>query len=98
MSAIKKNAGWKDLPRGGIIPEGGTAAEFKTGDWRTGNRPVWNAEKCINCLMCWAYCPDSSILVSESKMTGIDYDHCKGCGICAEVCPPKAGAITMESE
>ena len=27
-------------------------------------------------------------------LTGIDYEHCKGCGICAEVCP--FDAITMK--
>jgi Pyruvate/2-oxoacid:ferredoxin oxidoreductase delta subunit len=29
-------------------------------------------------------------------MLGIDYDHCKGCGICAEECPKDA--IHMEEE
>jgi 2-oxoacid:acceptor oxidoreductase delta subunit (pyruvate/2-ketoisovalerate family) len=97
VSVIKPNAGWKDLPQGGIIPEGGTAAEFNTGDWRS-QKPLWDEEKCINCLQCWVNCPDSSIKVADQKMIGIDYKHCKGCGICAEVCPPKAGAIHMESE
>lgn len=33
------------------------------------------------------YCPDSSLPVAEGKLAGIDYLHCKGCGICAQVCP-----------
>jgi len=28
----------------------------------------------------------------------IDYKYCKGCGICAEECPPKVKAITMVRE
>jgi pyruvate ferredoxin oxidoreductase delta subunit len=97
LSKIKPNACWQDLPDGGIIPEGATSEEFKTGDWRS-EKPIWHEDRCIQCLQCWINCPDSSILVAEQKMTGIDYDHCKGCGICASVCPPKANAITMESE
>lgn len=97
MTKIRPNASWKELPEGGIIPDGGTSAEFKTGDWRS-ERPIWNGEACIHCLVCWINCPDTSILVAEQKMTGIDYYHCKGCGICASVCPPKVNAITMVSE
>jgi len=95
---VKKEPGWKDLPIGGLITEGGTAAKYKTGDWCT-ERPIWDPEKCINCLICWVYCPDSAIIVDEEgKMAGVDLDHCKGCGICAEECPPKAKAFTMVSE
>ena len=56
-------------------------------------RPVWNKEKCIHCLTCWIYCPDAAIVVKDGKMTGINYDYCKGCGICANVCPTKTHAI-----
>ncbi len=97
MSKIRPDASWTELPKGGIIPEGGTSREFQTGDWRS-ERPVWNSEACTHCLLCWISCPDSSILVVDQRMTGIDFDHCKGCGICASVCPPKASAITMVSE
>jgi len=90
-----------ELPAGGIV-EAGTAVNFHTGGWRS-ERPVWNKEKCISCLTCWISCPDSSIkVVPDEKKTavvaGIDYDYCKGCGICAKECPPKIKAITMEQE
>jgi len=100
MRAKKK--GWRDIPIAGIIAEAGSAEKYKTGDWRT-FRPKRDESKCIHCLFCWVYCPDSSILVStegpnpkDVKMVGFDYQHCKGCGICASVCPPKC--ITMEKE
>jgi pyruvate ferredoxin oxidoreductase delta subunit len=32
-------------------------------------------------------CPDSSIEMKDGKVVGIDYDHCKGCGVCVDSCP-----------
>lgn len=94
MSKLK---GWRELPPGGIITEAGNARTYKTGDWRT-EKPEIDKSKCIHCLFCWAYCPDGSIVVDAAKGTveGFDYDHCKGCGICASVCPKEA--ITMVPE
>jgi len=92
----QEKLGWKSLPIGDVL-EAGTAFEFKTGDWRS-FRPVHDDEKCTNCLICWIYCPDSSILVKDGKFAGFDLDHCKGCGICASVCPPKVKAIKMVDE
>jgi pyruvate ferredoxin oxidoreductase delta subunit len=34
----------------------------------------------------------------KSKVTGIDMFFCKGCGICAAVCPAKAIEMRHESE
>lgn len=95
MGAEKLNKSWKEIPIGGRIEEPGSAKNYKTGGWRT-YRPVWNKEKCINCLQCWMYCPDSVIRTEDGKITGFNLDHCKGCGICASVCPVKC--IEMKQE
>jgi len=92
-----KAKGWRELPIGGLIIEAGNAAEYKTGGWRS-FRPVHHPDKCIHCLFCWVYCPDSAIMVEDGKVVGIDYEHCKGCGICSEMCPAKEKAITMVKE
>ncbi len=93
---MKKKKGWKELPIG-LVLDAGTSREFETGDWRS-DKPIWDAEKCTHCLICWVYCPDSAIIVKDGKVQGIDYKYCKGCGICAEECPPKVRAITMVRE
>ncbi|WDL70297.1 4Fe-4S binding protein [Helicobacter winghamensis] len=62
--------------------------------WRV-EKPVFNHDHCINCYFCWVYCPDSSILVRDEKMSGIDYAHCKGCGVCVEVCPTNPKSLLM---
>ncbi|MDI6816423.1 MAG: 4Fe-4S binding protein [Actinomycetota bacterium] len=86
---------WKKYPEGALILEGGNAAYYKTGGWRT-DKPAWDEEKCTQCLICWISCPDSSIIVKDEKWDSFDYDHCKGCGICAKVCP--VDAISMHPE
>ena len=60
------------------------------------SRPEVELSACVNCLLCWLYCPDSAITLDGTTFTGFDYDYCKGCELCAEVCP--TGAITMVEE
>ncbi len=56
---------------------------------------------CTACGICWFFCPDVAITInpdadkSETQIL-FDYDHCKGCGQCAEVCP--RGVIGMEED
>jgi len=78
-----------------VIMKPGTAKEYETGSWRS-MRPVIDKDKCINCMLCWMYCPYNSVLVEKGEMKGFRYSHCKGCGICANQCPKKA--ITMDEE
>ena len=66
----------------------------KNSGWRR-VRPVIDRDKCVMCLQCYLYCPDGVISENNSKIC-IDYDFCKGCGICGKIC--KVGAIKMEAE
>jgi pyruvate ferredoxin oxidoreductase delta subunit len=65
--------------------------------WRV-DKPVFNIDVCIDCQNCWIWCPDTSILSRDKQMLGIDYDHCKGCAVCAEVCPTNPKSLIMFSE
>lgn len=65
-----------------------------TGTWRT-YRPVYDAEKCNGCLLCWIYCPEAVISREDRS---IDYEYCKGCGICETECPKKAIVMVREEE
>ena len=79
----------------GEIYEGGTARMTITGEWRA-NIPVWDPQKCKQCLLCAPFCPDASIPVTDGRRGEFDFDHCKGCGICWKVCP--FGAIDFVKE
>lgn len=74
----------------------------RTGDWRIG-RPVLDPEKCIAakknrilCMQCWVFCPDN--VISRTVPPTIDLEYCKGCGICAAVCPSQAIEMHPEQE
>jgi len=95
-SNTEAKPGWKSLPIGAVVVEPGSSVKYKTGDWRA-FRPVVDKTKCVNCLLCWIYCPDSSIIRRE-KWVDVNYEHCKGCGICAHECPTKAIEMVEEQK
>lgn len=94
---ITETTPWQEMTVGGEIYEGGTSMLVNTGDWRT-MTPIWIEEKCRHCMLCFPYCPDSSIPVKEGKRFDFDFMHCKGCGICFEVCPFQAIAFEKEEK
>jgi len=73
----------------------GSAGE--TGNWRT-EKPVLAEDACTKCYFCWLHCPEDTIRVDgKGEFPYVDYQYCKGCGICVEVCP-MAKALWMEPE
>jgi 2-oxoacid:acceptor oxidoreductase delta subunit (pyruvate/2-ketoisovalerate family) len=53
---------------------------------------------CFSCDNCFGLCPDNAIRKTGDPAApyAIDYDFCKGCGICVAECP--AGAIDLVPE
>jgi 2-oxoacid:acceptor oxidoreductase delta subunit (pyruvate/2-ketoisovalerate family) len=62
---------------------------------------IRSAERCFQCGLCNScrncdlFCPDLAVLI-KGKGPEINYDHCKGCGICVQECP--RGALAMADE
>ncbi len=90
--------GWRDIPIGNALDETtvegvtvgpGGARQNLTGSWRV-QTPRYDKEKCIRCLRCWFSCPEGCIKREEDDYVRWDLNYCKGCGICAQVCPVKA--------
>ncbi|NIM58831.1 MAG: ferredoxin [Candidatus Aminicenantes bacterium] len=93
-----KKETWKELTIGTINLDAGNSVKNLTGTWRSGKKPQFIQDKCIQCFFCWLYCPHSAILVEGDEVKGINYDYCTGCGICSVECPPKEKAIIMVKE
>jgi 2-oxoacid:acceptor oxidoreductase delta subunit (pyruvate/2-ketoisovalerate family) len=92
MGGLKR---WNELEPGGtVLPA--EAPRQRTGGWRTGVKPSVDLSRCVNCLLCWLHCPDSAVLIEDATFVGFDFDYCKGCEICEELCP--VDAIAMVSE
>ena len=86
----------KDLKMGAILSQkDDSSMQYKTGTWKT-FRPVIDESKCIHCVKCVHFCPENCIALKGNKRSKIDLEYCKGCGVCAKVCP--VGAIKMIKE
>ncbi len=68
------------------FPSEGVAGETKL--WRFA-KPIIDAEKCNKCMNCWLHCPEGVIMEGEDSVI-INYDFCKGCLICVDVCKRNA--------
>ena len=61
------------------------------------SRRCLSCGNCFECDNCYGVCPDNAIRkLGAGKGFKIDYDYCKGCGLCAAECP--CGCIEMTPE
>jgi len=67
------------------------------------NLAMQEAGRCFNCGICnqcdncRLFCPDLAVKREKSpRGRGINYDYCKGCGICVKECP--RNAMSLEEE
>lgn len=60
-------------------------------------RRCMSCGNCFGCDNCFGVCPDNAVKKTGiGKGYAIDYDYCKGCGVCVAECP--CGSITMVPE
>ncbi len=85
---------WRQIPLALVIEDAGNSVLYKTGDWKT-HYPVVDYELCINCGVCWSFCPECAFEEVDGRFV-VNRDYCKGCGICAQECPKNC--ITMVEE
>ena len=70
--------------------------DAQTGEWRF-QRPVTKVSKCRECGWCYIYCPSGCREVKEGYFSA-NLDYCKGCGVCARVCPGRAIMLVREED
>jgi pyruvate ferredoxin oxidoreductase delta subunit len=109
MSNLKS---WREIPIGGKILEPGNSVNYRTGDWRTFRPVHLKDKctNCMICWVCCPDSAIKVGKVDDpnkgdkgvsnnpkfANFGGFDYEHCKGCGICADECPFKS--IEMREE
>jgi 2-oxoacid:acceptor oxidoreductase delta subunit (pyruvate/2-ketoisovalerate family) len=54
---------------------------------------------CNGCENCYIFCPDLSVITDGGVVRyRINYDYCKGCGICIAECPRNALSVEKEAK
>lgn len=90
--------GYENQVLGGTILGPNTMTKNLTAS-REGMLPEWIEDKCIHCAKCDTVCPDFCFVWEKGEdkrgreqmfLRGIDYNHCKGCLKCIQVCPTSA--------
>ncbi len=97
--------GYLNAPPGGAVTNPGNSVLKDLSVSRQGFLPVFLREKCVDCGLCDAVCPDMCFVWEtvpaarrRQRLVGIDYQYCKGCLKCVEICPVEALVQEREAE
>ena len=86
LDAIRRSSSFSEVVKG--LDE--TNALFEA-------RRCLSCGNCFECDNCYGVCPDNAVVkLGPGNRFRINYDYCKGCGMCATECP--CGAIEMVPE
>lgn len=97
--------GYANAPLGGAIVNPGNTVSKDLSASRQGIFPLYHRDRCIDCGLCAMTCPDYVFVWDwgvdrkgrpARVMKEPNYQYCKGCLKCVEICPVEA--LTMECE
>ena len=93
----KRHGESKVLPRKRVKGFGEVTSTFIESMALEESERCFGCGTCNECENCYVFCPDASIIKTEEILSHqVDYDFCKGCGICLSECP--RGAISLKEE
>ena len=99
--------GYLNAPQGGLIINPGNSRLKDLSASREGFIPVLDKAKCVDCGECDMTCPDFCFIWERGVtktgkpaqvLVGINYQYCKGCMRCVEICKPGALSLQKEAE
>lgn len=102
---IEPKLGYLNAPQGGVIVNPGNSRLKDLSASREGFIPILDKAKCANCGECDMTCPDFCFIWERGVtrtgklaqvLVGINYQYCKGCMRCIEICKP--GALSLQRE
>ena len=99
LPEVKRVVGYEDLNVNYFEPEsqhelGGAELEALNKDAVNEAQRCFHCGACNLCKVCFSFCPDAVIKVGLE--IDINYDYCKGCGICVNECPRSALEMIVE--
>jgi 2-oxoacid:acceptor oxidoreductase delta subunit (pyruvate/2-ketoisovalerate family) len=87
-----------------LLPKGRIKEFTEVTSGLSENTALREAERCFSCGTCnecencYIFCPDAAILrLGDAISHQVDYDFCKGCGICFTECPRRAISLKEEA-